>query len=242
MARYPAEESKAGDMAVEWCRSGKGPIILDMQTYRYRGHSMSDPAKYRTKDEVQKMRTERDPIERVKERLLQQHGMGEDERGWTTQGRMNFILDNLLAAGKARPMLVVMDNGTVPPNPSPSSAAGGSRPNAPRFNFQGFEDVLLNDLIPKIELLPIINRWSMEASFDDIVPISAEKGTQVDRLLASLETLLRFGPPFFPDDIVTDLPERFIAAEMIREKVFRLTGEEIPYATAVTVGIERVAG
>jgi GTP-binding protein Era len=91
------------------------------------------------------------------------------------------------------------------------------------------------DLIPKTDLLPIINRWSVVTSFDDIVPISAEKGTQVDRLLASLETLLRFGPPFFSDDIVTDLPERFIASEMIREKVFRLTGEEIPYATAVTV-------
>jgi GTP-binding protein Era len=91
------------------------------------------------------------------------------------------------------------------------------------------------DLIPKTDLLPIINRWSVVTSFNDIVPISAEKGTQVDRLLASLETLLRFGPPFFSDDIVTDLPERFIASEMIREKVFRLTGEEIPYATAVTV-------
>ncbi len=83
--------------------------------------------------------------------LYLQHGMGEDERGWTTQGRMNFILDNLLAAGKAKPMLVVMDNGTVPPRPTPSNAAGGSRPSTPRFNFQGFEDVLLNDLIPKID-------------------------------------------------------------------------------------------
>ncbi|MGB5423314.1 MAG: GTPase Era, partial [Desulfobacterales bacterium] len=91
------------------------------------------------------------------------------------------------------------------------------------------------DLIPKTDLLAIIDRWSLVTSFNDIVPISAEKGTQVDRLLASLESLLHFGPPFFPDDIVTDLPERFIAAEMIREKVFRLTGEEIPYATAVTV-------
>jgi pyruvate dehydrogenase E1 component alpha subunit len=69
----------AADMATEWCRSGEGPIILEMQTYRYRGHSMSDPAKYRSKDEVQKMRSEHDPIEQVKTRLVEKKWASEDD-------------------------------------------------------------------------------------------------------------------------------------------------------------------
>jgi pyruvate dehydrogenase E1 component alpha subunit len=69
----------AAEQALAWCRSGKGPIILEMMTYRYRGHSMSDPAKYRTKEEVDKVRTEHDPIEQVRKRLLDKKWATEDE-------------------------------------------------------------------------------------------------------------------------------------------------------------------
>src|SRR5438876_2173106 len=60
----------AADEAVAWCRAGNGPFILEMQTFRYRGHSMSDPAKYRTREEVDKVRHDQDPIEQVRNRLL----------------------------------------------------------------------------------------------------------------------------------------------------------------------------
>jgi pyruvate dehydrogenase E1 component alpha subunit len=70
---------EAGDKAVAHCRAAKGPYILEIKTYRYRGHSMSDPAKYRTREEVQKMRDERDPIEAVRNLLLTgKHASEED--------------------------------------------------------------------------------------------------------------------------------------------------------------------
>ena len=69
----------ATDEAAEHARSGKGPMIMEMLTYRYRGHSMSDPAKYRSKDEVQKMRSEHDPIEQVRLRLLDKKWATEDD-------------------------------------------------------------------------------------------------------------------------------------------------------------------
>jgi pyruvate dehydrogenase E1 component alpha subunit len=69
----------AGAKAVQWCRDGKGPYILEMLTYRYRGHSMSDPAKYRTREEVEKVRTTHDPIEMVRQRILEKKYLTEEQ-------------------------------------------------------------------------------------------------------------------------------------------------------------------
>ena len=91
------------------------------------------------------------------------------------------------------------------------------------------------DLLKKPKLLEIIDRWRTVYAFSEIVPVSATEGIQVDELLDALEKRLPIGPPYFPEDMITDMPERFIASEMIREKVFELTAREIPFSTAVTI-------
>ena len=91
------------------------------------------------------------------------------------------------------------------------------------------------DLIKKPALLTIMDNWTKFYPFETIIPISAILGDQIEELIKAIETLMPKGPAYFPEETITDLPERFIAAEMIREKVFRLTGQEIPYSTAVTV-------
>src|ERR1044072_4993432 len=82
----------AADKSVKWCRDGNGPIILEMSTYRYRGHSMSDPAKYRTKEEVDKMRNEHDPIGQVRSRMLK-NGMANEEGLKKIDGEVRAIVN-----------------------------------------------------------------------------------------------------------------------------------------------------
>jgi len=97
-------------------------------------------------------------------------------------------------------------------------------------------------VINKVDLLPVkqalfekISAWSALYPFREIVPVSAGSGDGVGLLVETISRYLPEGPQLFPDDILTDMPEKFIVAEMIREKVFRLTRDEVPYATAVEV-------
>jgi GTP-binding protein Era len=91
------------------------------------------------------------------------------------------------------------------------------------------------DLVSKGNLLPIMERYSRARPFEQMIPVSALWGDGVDVLVKELLKVLPEGPRLFPEEMITDLPERFLAAELIREKVFHLTRDEVPYATAAVV-------
>lgn len=91
------------------------------------------------------------------------------------------------------------------------------------------------DRVDKRQLLPMIDEYSKAYAFHSIIPVSALSGEGVEALVGKLVELAPEGPKYFPDDIATDLPERFVAAEMVREKVFLLVRDEVPYSVAVTV-------
>ncbi len=91
------------------------------------------------------------------------------------------------------------------------------------------------DAIPKADLLPLIAHWSALHPFADVIPISARKKEGLDLLLDKVVGQLKEGQRYFPKHQLTDQPERFLVAELIREKILLLTGEEVPYATAVVI-------
>jgi GTP-binding protein Era len=91
------------------------------------------------------------------------------------------------------------------------------------------------DQVPKTDVLPVIETYRKSHDFTEIVPISALTGDNVQRLVELFEQHLPEGPPLFPEDTLTDQPERFFASEIVREKIILFIREEVPYATAVRV-------
>lgn len=91
------------------------------------------------------------------------------------------------------------------------------------------------DLVRREELLPLIESYSKLYKFAEIVPVSALSGENLDHLLDVVTGYMQAGPKYYPEDMVTDRPEEFIMAELIREKVLNLTGQEVPHAVAVII-------
>jgi len=125
-----------------------------------------------------------------------------------------------------------------------AAALAGKRLEKRRSEYSGYLKhiqspaiLVLNkvDLLDKQQLLPIIDWYSSLHPFTAVIPVSALKGEGTDILLNELVSRLPVGPQYYPDDIPTDSTERFIVAELIREKVFLRTHQEIPYSTAVLI-------
>ena len=109
---------------------------------------------------------------------------------------------------------------------------------APLERYRGPVFCLLNkaDLVrPKSRMLPLIDAWRAAYSFREILPVSAADGTNCDRLVDLVVAAMPEHPAYFPTDVTTDQPETFYVAEVVREKVFHFTRDEVPYAVAVRV-------
>jgi GTP-binding protein Era len=91
------------------------------------------------------------------------------------------------------------------------------------------------DLVKKERMIPLLDFFNKKGGFSEMIPISALHGENVDRLVDIALSFLPEGEPYFPEDVVTDQPVRFLAAEIIREKVIKKTREEVPYAIAVQI-------
>ncbi|WP_430232778.1 GTPase Era [Nitrosomonas communis] len=100
----------------------------------------------------------------------------------------------------------------------------------------------VDQLAQKTQLLPFIESMAKEFNFAGIIPVSAARGIQLTELIDMVRPYLPESPPFFGEDEISDRSERFLAAEMIREKLFRLMGEEIPYSTTVRIDQFTVEG
>lgn len=98
------------------------------------------------------------------------------------------------------------------------------------------------DTVKKAEILPVIETYSKEYDFAQIIPVSARKSEGLDELIHGIMSYLPYGVPFYDEDTITDQPERQIVAEMIREKVLRSMGDEIPHGVAVAIDAMKFEG
>ncbi|MBI5344640.1 MAG: GTPase Era [Deltaproteobacteria bacterium] len=149
------------------------------------------------------------------------------------KGLLNeFMVSQALSTISGADVALYLVEGTRPVSEDDRFIIGGLKRAAPPVVLAVNKTDKVAD---KRELLPVIEAYSRIYPFKEIVPISAATGDGVDGLLETLSGYLPEGPRFFAGDEITDAPERVIAAEMIREKVFRFTHDEVPYSTAVLV-------
>jgi GTP-binding protein Era len=148
------------------------------------------------------------------------------------RGRLNkFMVDQALAACADVDVILFLVEANDPPG-------GGDEFIIELLSRSQIPVVLVinkMDLVPRERLLPLMATYAARFPFREIVPVSALTRDGLDDLVTTVKALLPEGPRYYPEDMVTDLPERFIVAEMVREQVLRQSREEVPYGVAVTV-------
>jgi GTP-binding protein Era len=148
------------------------------------------------------------------------------------RGRLNkFMVDQALAACADVDVILFLVEANDPPG-------GGDEFIIELLSRSQIPVVLVinkMDLVPRERLLPLMATYAARFPFREIVPVSALTRDGLDDLVTTVKTLLPEGPRYYPEDMVTDLPERFIVAEMVREQILRQSREEVPYGVAVTV-------
>jgi enterochelin esterase-like enzyme len=214
---YEAKDVPHGEVRARWYQSKVTGTPLRAFVYTPPGYDAKPAERY--------------PV------LYLQHGAGEDERGWVTQGRLNFIMDNLLAAGKVQPMLVVTANGNVRPA-GPPPAPAGAPAGAPGFDFTGFEQMLLGELIPTIDAT---YRTRMDREHRAMAGLSMGGMQTLQIALPHLDTFSYIGsfsgPPLNGFDVKTSYGGVFNAPAALNEKLHLLWlgsgSEEERFATAI---------
>ena len=148
-----------------------------------------------------------------------------------TYGLQRHMVQNALKAASEADLLLLMVEASDPPNELEKEILGRIK------NIKKDSILVLNkvDRVQKDSLLPLIAAYHDQFGFEEIVPISALTGDGVSRLLGVIVQHLPAGGIYYPEDQISDLPERFFIAEIIREKVFLKTQQEIPYSTTVQV-------